>query len=63
MAVVCACNILVKTRDQAEKLKKQLDGGSDFAWLAKKHSTCPSGNKVKTRASFAQGRWSRILVT
>lgn len=45
MVMASARHILVKTREQAEKLKNQLDDGADFGLLAKKHSTCPSGKK------------------
>ena len=39
-----ARHILVKTEDEAKALIKQLDGGADFAQLAKKHSTGPSSS-------------------
>ncbi|MBK1640301.1 peptidylprolyl isomerase [Chromatium okenii] len=38
-----ARHILVKDEDEAKKLIKQLDKGADFAELAKKHSTGPTG--------------------
>jgi len=40
-----ARHILLKNKEDAEKLKKQLDNGADFAALAKKHSQCPSKKK------------------
>ena len=40
MPLACARHILVKTKEQADTLKQQLANGSDFATLAKKHSTC-----------------------
>ncbi|MCJ8268386.1 MAG: peptidylprolyl isomerase PpiC [Psychrosphaera sp.] len=51
-----ACHILVKTREEAEKLKAQLDKGADFAKLAKKHSLCPSGKKGGDLGEFKPGQ-------
>ncbi|MDH5357327.1 MAG: peptidylprolyl isomerase [Gammaproteobacteria bacterium] len=45
MARACARHILVKTKEEAESIKKQLAGGKDFALLAKKHSLCKSSAK------------------
>jgi len=42
MKSAMAKHILVKTRDEAEKLKQRLAKGEDFGKLARKHSTCPS---------------------
>ena len=39
-----ARHILVKTEDEAKALIKKLDGGADFAQLAKEHSTGPSSS-------------------
>ncbi len=39
-----ARHILVKTREEAEEIIKQLDLGKDFVELAKKHSTGPSAD-------------------
>jgi len=35
----------VKTKDQAEQIKRRLSQGDDFSRLAKKFSSCPSGKK------------------
>merc|ERR1719199_1356485 len=50
-----ASHILVASESQAADLKKQIDGGADFAEMAKKHSTCPSGKKGGSLGSFGQG--------
>lgn len=56
MAKACALHILVKTREEAEKLKQQLAKGADFGKLAKQHSTCPSGKKGGDLGEFRQGQ-------
>ncbi|MDQ2632960.1 MAG: peptidylprolyl isomerase, partial [Pseudomonadota bacterium] len=40
---VKARHILVKTREEAEAIIKELDGGADFQELANEHTTDPSG--------------------
>ena len=55
MAIASACHILVKTKDEAERLKVKLDAGADFYQLAKKHSTCPSGKKGGDLGEFRPG--------
>jgi peptidyl-prolyl cis-trans isomerase C len=56
MATACARHILVKTLEEAEKLKMELQKGADFAQLAKRHSTCPSGKKGGNLGEFRQGQ-------
>ena len=51
----CARHILVKTKNEAEKLKQQLDKGTDFGLLAKKHSLCPSKREGGNLGEFRQG--------
>ena len=41
---------------QIQDLKKQIDGGADFAELAKQHSDCPSGKKGGDLGSFGRGQ-------
>jgi len=43
-------------RAQAEELKKQIDGGADFAELAARHSACPSKAKGGNLGPFERGR-------
>ena len=45
MARAAARHILVSTEAQCNDLKKQIAEGADFAALAKKHSSCPSGRE------------------
>ena len=50
------------TRSKAEaaeliaQLKTQLDGGADFAALAKQHSDCPSGRSGGDLGTFGRGQ-------
>ena len=45
-----------KARDKAEKLRKELAGGADFASLAKEHSTCPSSKQGGDLGYFGKGQ-------
>lgn len=56
MARAHALHILVKTREEAEKLKQQLASGKKFADLARKHSLCPSGKKGGDLGEFGRGQ-------
>jgi peptidyl-prolyl cis-trans isomerase C len=46
LAFACARHILVKSEKLAQELNDKIAKGADFAQLAKKNSTCPSGKKV-----------------
>lgn len=50
-----ARHILVKTQAECEGLKKQIEGGADFAALAKQHSSCPSGKQGGDLGEFGPG--------
>ena len=56
MAKACARHILVKTKEEAETIKRQLAGGADFASLAKKHSLCTSAKKGGDLGEFGPGK-------
>lgn len=45
MRTAMARHILVKTKEESEKLKSRLENGEDFSKLAKKYSTCPTAKK------------------
>ena len=51
-----ARHILVKTQDECENIKKQIETGTDFAELAKKHSQCPSGQSGGALGEFSPGQ-------
>lgn len=55
MARAEARHILVNSETEAQDLKKQIEGGADFADLAKKHSQCPSGKAGGSLGEFGQG--------
>ncbi len=56
MATACARHILVKTKEEAELIKKQLASGKDFGQLAKKHSTCNSAKRGGDLGEFGPGK-------
>lgn len=55
MATASARHILVDTEEQCQDLKNQIDEGADFAELAKKHSSCPSGQNGGELGQFGPG--------
>lgn len=56
MAQATARHILVDSEDKCLEIKKEIEGGADFAELAKKHSTCPSGQRGGDLGSFGPGQ-------
>ncbi|MFF4158785.1 peptidylprolyl isomerase [Streptomyces sp. NPDC001678] len=56
MATATARHILVKTESEALQLKEQIEGGADFAELARKHSSCPSSRDGGNLGSFGPGQ-------
>ena len=55
MKTACARHILVKTRQQADDILRQLHNGADFGQLAKKFSTCPSKRNGGSLGEFNRG--------
>ncbi len=55
MPKASARHILVATEKEATDLKAKIDGGGDFAALAKSHSKCPSGKSGGDLGVFSAG--------
>jgi peptidyl-prolyl cis-trans isomerase C len=51
-----ARHILVKTEKSCSDLKKKIEGGADFADVAKQHSECPSGKSGGDLGEFGRGQ-------
>ena len=56
MARANARHILVETQEQCEEIKRQIEGGADFAELAREHSQCPSGQRGGDLGEFSPGQ-------
>ena len=56
MAKAKARHILVDTEEKCNDLKNQIEAGSDFADIAKQHSTCPSGKNGGDLGEFSPGQ-------
>jgi peptidyl-prolyl cis-trans isomerase C len=56
MPTASARHILVSSKEDCESLKKQIEGGADFAELARKHSQCPSGRSGGDLGQFRKGQ-------
>ena len=59
MAQAAARHILVSTEAQCNALKQQIAAGADFAELAKRHSSCPSGREGGALGTFSPGQMVR----
>lgn len=45
-----------EAKQQIDGLKKEVDGGADFAELAREHSDCPSGKDGGDLGTFGRGQ-------
>ena len=59
MAQAAARHILVSTEAQCNALKQQIAAGANFAELAKRHSSCPSGREGGALGTFSPGQMVR----
>ena len=46
----------MQAQQQIADIKSQIDGGADFAALAKQHSDCPSGKSGGDLGAFGRGQ-------
>ncbi len=54
-----ARHILVADRSLCEELKTQIEGGADFAEVARTHSQCPSSSRGGDLGEFGPGQMVR----
>ncbi len=59
MASASARHILVESEEQCRGLKEQIEGGAEFAEMAKEHSKCPSGSEGGELGTFGPGQMVR----
>jgi len=55
MTTATARHILVKTEEECENLKTEIENGAEFTDLAKTHSQCPSGKSGGNLGEFRPG--------
>jgi len=56
MSSASARHILVKSEDECNKLKQEIESGTDFAEAARQHSQCPSGKVGGSLGEFRPGQ-------
>jgi peptidyl-prolyl cis-trans isomerase C len=63
MTRATARHILVATEQECLNLKTEIEGGVDFAEVARKHSSCPSGRDGGNLGTFGPGEMVREFDT
>ena len=56
MAQASARHILVDEESFCQELKQRIQDGTDFADMAREHSTCPSGQRGGDLGTFGRGQ-------
>ena len=59
MPKASARHILVDSEEACLNLKSEIEGGADFAEVARQHSTCPSGSRGGELGEFSPGMMVR----
>lgn len=56
MVSASARHILVDNEEKCLELKTEIEGGADFADVARQHSSCPSGRQGGELGTFGPGQ-------
>ncbi len=56
MSQASARHLLVDTEEKCLALKAEIEGGADFAEIAKQNSSCPSGQRGGDLGTFGPGQ-------